>query len=71
MLQKLETYLEQIGSLKPNLICDTLDFWIFIIPFSEKKSKVWQKMSSFGARIYVTTINDVLKKQLVLQSKSI
>ena len=39
------------------------------IAFSEKKSKVWKKMSSFGARIFVsTTIDGVLKKQ---QFKSI
>lgn len=56
-----------------SLICDTLDFWVSINLFSEKRSKVWWKMSSFGERTYDTTIDNVLQKRyiLVLQFKLI
>ena len=38
-------------------MCGTLDFWMYIIQFSEK--------NSFGARNYVTMIDDVLEKEYI------
>ena len=73
MLQNLGRYLKLISSLwnllqtllcKSSQICDTLNLWTSAILFSEKKSKVWKKMCSFEAGIFIsTTMNGVLKKQ--------
>ena len=74
-MQKSGMHLQQIGPCKTapdwnflwksSLLCDIPDFWISIIPFSEKKSKVLVKTSSFGRKIYVTTIDNVLEKQYI------
>ena len=56
--------LKTLPGMSFSMVCPS-SFWVSVISFSEKKSKVWEKINFFGTNDDIAVNNGILKEQNV------